>query len=70
MKTQAQLLKEISEVVWTMESDYPEVYQYLDENPITIPNFENPKISTKELENYLETLHNIINKYKEEKGLT
>ncbi|MBP1838672.1 hypothetical protein [Formosa algae] len=69
MKTQEQLLKDISEIVWTIENDYPEVYQYLDENPITIPNFEHPEVTVIELEEYLDSLNVIIENYKKEQRI-
>lgn len=66
MKTVTELLTEISNVTRDIETNYPEVYEYLDEMPMTIPDQKNPDISNKELENYLESLNNIIKKYKEE----
>ncbi|WP_159022122.1 hypothetical protein [Formosa sp. L2A11] len=69
MKTQEELLKDISEIVWSIEEDYPEVYKYLDENPIKIQNFEHPDISTEELEEYLQSLRDIIENYKKEENL-
>ena len=46
------LLTKISELTRDIETNYPELYQYLDENPITIPNESNPKIDSQELQNY------------------
>lgn len=69
MKTQQELLKEISDFTRMIESDYPEVYQYLDENPITIPIENQPEVNTEDLENYLQSLHDILNKYKREEKL-
>jgi len=42
------------------------VYEHLDEIPMTIPDQQNPDIDVKDLENYLESLKDIIKKYKEE----
>ncbi len=66
MKTATELLTEISKVTRQIETNYPEVYEHLDEMPMTIPDQNNPNISTKELEDYLESLNDIIEKYKEE----
>ncbi|TYB78725.1 hypothetical protein [Bizionia myxarmorum] len=66
MKTVKELLTEISTVTRNIETNYPEVYEHLDEIPSTIPSEKNPEISTKELEDYLESLIAIITKYKEE----
>ncbi len=42
MKKLQQLTKEINEFTLRIEQDYPELYQYLDENPITIRDCETP----------------------------
>ena len=64
MKTVKILLTEISDATREIETHYPELYKYLDENPITMPNMEHPKIDAKELEHYLETLNDLLNKHK------
>lgn len=66
MENIQKLLLKISEVTRDLETNYPEVYEFLDENPITIPNQEDPKIGAKELQNYLDSLNDLIQKYKEE----
>ncbi|PWK20547.1 hypothetical protein [Xanthomarina spongicola] len=57
-----ELLAEISELLLYIKKKYPVSYKYLDENPITIPNIENPNISTVELEKYLALLKDLIAK--------
>ncbi|MEN3323791.1 hypothetical protein VP395_08640 [Mariniflexile soesokkakense] len=61
----AKLLLEISNITQEIETDYPELYQYLDENPITIPNEDNLNVDDKSLKNYLETLKTMLKKHKE-----
>ncbi len=56
MKKTHQLLKEINEITFKMEQEYPELYQYLDENPVTIPNVAHPNLDTKVFADYLEAL--------------
>ncbi|PNQ74810.1 hypothetical protein C1T31_01325 [Hanstruepera neustonica] len=63
MKSTQELLTEIARLIRDIETNYPEVYQYLDENPITIPNMEHPKVDRKELEDYLESLKQLISKH-------
>ena len=65
MKTVKALLTDISELIRDIETNYPELYQYLDENPVTIPNLEHPKVTTEELENYLDTLKDLLEKFKQ-----
>ncbi|CDF81256.1 conserved hypothetical protein [Formosa agariphila KMM 3901] len=69
MKTQEQLLKNISDTVWGIENDYPEIYKHLNENPMTIPEFKNPEVTTEDLKVYLKSLKVIIKRYKEEQHL-
>lgn len=66
MKTVKDLLTKIATLTRDIETNYPEVYEHLDENPTTIPNQENPEVDAKELENYLESLNDLIEKYKKE----
>ncbi|EGV43122.1 hypothetical protein BZARG_1018 [Bizionia argentinensis JUB59] len=66
MKKVKDLLTEISTVTRDIETNYPAIYDHLDEIPMTIPDQENPNINAKELENYLDSLKEIIKKYKEE----
>ena len=49
-------LTEISQLTKTIESNYPELYQFLDESPITIPSESNPTIDKKILQDYLDSL--------------
>lgn len=64
MKNVQKLLTEISEVTRDIETNYPELYKHLDENPLTIPSMDNPKIEAPELENYLNSLKSMIANYK------
>ena len=62
----AKLLLEISNITLEIETNYPELYQYLDENPLTIPDEDNLNVDDESLRSYLETLRTILKKYKEE----
>jgi hypothetical protein len=66
MKTVKELLSEISDLIRDIETNYPSLYKYLDENPVTIPNMQHPKVSTEELECYLGTLQDLLHKYKKD----
>jgi hypothetical protein len=58
--------KKILEVTLKIKNNYPELSKYVEEMPITIPNDEDPKINLKSLEDYLNSLNALINKYEEE----
>lgn len=63
MKKINQLMQEIIQLTTVIETDYPELYKYLDETPITICNTEEKTICSKDLEQYLETLKQQLNKH-------
>jgi hypothetical protein len=63
MNTMNQLNDDIEATITIIKTKYPELVKYLDELPITIPNESNPKIDTKLLSDYLDSLQNLINKY-------
>ncbi|MGB5780446.1 MAG: hypothetical protein WBM42_01105 [Eudoraea sp.] len=54
------LMKEITELTTLMETEYPELYQYLDENPMTIPATNHPLIDIVVLREYLESLIGLL----------
>lgn len=60
MKRLQQITKDISELTARIEQDYPELYQYLDENPITLPTMKHPVMDVKVMSEYLESLKNLL----------
>jgi len=44
----------------TMESQYPELYQFLDENPITLPLLPHPEMNKAVMEYYLQSLQELL----------
>lgn len=64
MKKSQELLKEIVDLTNQIERQYPELYQFLDENPITLPEKENPNITNGTLEQYLTSLQELFKSYK------
>ena len=65
MKNINQLITEITELTSNIESNYPELYRFLDENPLTIPAEVHPNIDLKVLQDYLESLKNLLRKHLE-----
>ena len=57
------IMTEISDLTNMIESDYPEVYRYLGEDPITIPIIENPNMGRKVMQEYLEDLKQKVKQY-------
>lgn len=70
MKPLAKVLSKISHLIRYIETDYPELYQHLDENPVTLSNNMKAQIDVDAMQNYLETLKSILHSYKLEKRIT
>ncbi|WP_053990685.1 hypothetical protein [Mangrovimonas sp. TPBH4] len=66
MKNVHELLTKIADITREIETDYPEVYKYLNENPMTIPNMEHPSVDETELKEYLASLETLLEKYKKD----
>lgn len=56
MKELKKLNEEITRLTLKIESDYPELYRYLDENPMTLPTGSHPEIEKEVLSKYLQSL--------------
>jgi hypothetical protein len=60
MKKSHNIINEINELTLKIEQDYPELYQYLDENPVTIPRSEEPQLNTKTFSDWLDSLKELL----------
>lgn len=56
MKKLNELMQEIILLTTKIETEYPELYRYLDETPLVICDTEEKAICLKDLKKYLETL--------------
>lgn len=59
-KMNAKVLK----ITSTIKEQYPELLEYLNEMPVTIPAEKNPEINLKTLKTYYESLISVLAKYK------
>lgn len=64
MKTEKELTEKIIALTMQIREKHPELSKFLNEMPITIPKESSPKINIKILEEYYESLSNILKKYK------
>jgi len=64
MKTRQHVLKDLSSLIYKIESEYPELYKFLDESPVTIPVERHPNIDAQALETYFEGLQQLLKEYK------
>ncbi len=51
---------EIIKLTTLIETEYPELYIFLDENPLTIPSVNHPNINAKVMGDYLESLNQLL----------
>lgn len=65
MKKIQKLLKDITRLTYNIETNYPELYRTLDENPMTISTGHYPHIDRKILEDYLESLKQLLRHHME-----
>ena len=63
MKNMRRIVSEIVEVTSKIETLYPELYKFLEENPETIPSQLHPNINKSVLEEYLDSLKQLLQHY-------
>lgn len=56
--------QEIADTLRLIETDYPEIYTYLDEDPTTLKGSSSKLVSEKEMINYLESLKEKMRQHK------
>lgn len=60
-----QVVQEITQLTTTIETHYPELYQFLDENPMTIPAISHPPMDKDVIQEYLESLKQLLKHHRE-----
>lgn len=63
MKTEKELNENISKITMSIRNKFPELIKFLNEMPETIPDVEHPEINTKILQDYFNSLENLLMKY-------
>lgn len=63
MKSAIELNAEIIKITSLIQEKYPELYEYLGEMPITIPNDKHPIVDNQNLNAYYESLVAMLNNY-------
>ncbi|CAM3606322.1 hypothetical protein FLGE108171_05565 [Flavobacterium gelidilacus] len=66
MKQQDSLTKKISEITAKIQTEYPELIKYLDEIPRNFHSTGNGKVSQKALQDYLNSLNDLLKTYAKE----
>ena len=62
-ETVNELNEKIMAVTMQIQEKHPELSKFLDEMPVTIPNENKPQINSKVLQDYYESLKNILNEF-------
>ena len=60
MKKLKNILTEITQLTTKIETNYPELYRSLDENPMTIPSINHPHMDAEVMQEYLESLKQLL----------
>ncbi len=60
MKNLHSILTEITQLTTNIETNYPGLYRTLDENPMTIPVSDHPHIDKMIMQEYLESLKQLL----------
>lgn len=63
MKTEEELNADILKITMTIRDNYPELSKYISEMPVTVPDESNPHVNVKNLQDYYDSLNNILKKY-------
>ncbi|AUC83635.1 hypothetical protein [Lacinutrix sp. Bg11-31] len=60
MKKLQNILTDITRLTLNIETNYPELYRTLDENPMTIPTIAHPEMNETTMQDYLESLKQLL----------
>lgn len=63
MKRETELNESILKITMTIRNEFPELMKFLNEMPITIPTEKYPEINHKILQEYLDSLLELLRKY-------
>lgn len=63
MESEKELNAKILKITMMIKENYPELSNYLSEMTDTIPDAENPEITTKKLKEYYESLNSLVKNY-------
>lgn len=69
MKDLQKVLTDITQLTIDIETNYPELYRSLDENPLTLPISKHPHMDKKVLTDYLTSLKQLLDRYVQEEKI-
>ncbi len=65
MQTEKELNEKILKITIKIQEKYPELSKYIAEMPVTIPDKASPEINIEHLNNYYNSLNELVKKYVE-----
>lgn len=63
MKTEKELNSDILKLIMVINEKHPELSKYINEMQVTLPDRAMPEINVKHLQNYYDSLNDLLNKY-------
>jgi len=63
VETEEDLNKRILEITLKIKDQYPELSKYIEEMTVTIPDEKKPEVVEKNLQDYYNSLEDLLNKY-------
>ena len=66
METEKELNSKILKITMTIQEKYPELYKYLEEMPVTIPDEKDSDTDIRNLTEYYDSLNSLVNNYARE----
>jgi hypothetical protein len=63
-QTEKDLNSRILKITMMITDHYPELSQFLEEMPVTVPSENDPEITLNQLQSYYESLNSLLKKYK------
>jgi hypothetical protein len=63
MESEKELNSKILEITMTIKEKYPELYEHLEEMPVTLPDIEYPEINSKNLRAYYDSLTSLLKSF-------
>ncbi len=63
METKKHINNKILAITMKIQDEFPELSKYIAEMPVTIPNIEDPAINIDSLNEYYNSLNDLLSKY-------
>ena len=69
MKTEAEINNDILKITLIIQEKFPELTKYISEMPVTLPDCQHPSINYKHLEEYYQSLFELVKNYNDSENI-